>query len=1413
MTESPGATGSAGSTAIACSGDDVLIDAVLTPYDDKAVRVVACPHPFKTTSTSLAVHEGLTIDGILEAVQPDPVLRAHAHVFIDDWYIPPSKWHQVRPKAGRIVTVRVVPGDPFGGGGGGKNPLRMILTIAVFAAAFAAPGLLGPFLIEAGLGAGLLFGTGIFLAETVLPAVIGIAGALLISAIAPPARPKISDLSAGLRGASGRDSPTLFIEGARNAPRPFGVVARVLGRHRMVPPMGALPFTEIVGDDQFLRFLVVWGHGPLIITVLKIGETPIGEFDEVEIETVNGFAAGEIVEEVTNGGFIADTDWTKGPGWSIAGGVASSDGTQTSPSDLSQSVPVVADRSYRLEFTIVGPTTGSITPILGGAAGPARSAGGRHSIVLVAGAGGAPELVLQASADFKGDVDAVSVRLNDTLALFPQDVFEDRLSVKLEAGVSTPTTFDGLLLFASILPPQLQPQPTPGNSVARTSQPDADEISVDITYPQGLFHIDADGGPGQRRSTIELQFSPTGQDTWSSVPDIVTVTGSRKSAIRATARFNVPRGQYDIRLRNLGSVLVNGDAGGGFIADDVFWTVLRTITDQDPIVLGGLAKTAVRIKATDQLNRVVDRLNGIVDSILPDWDSGSQAWIARTTSNPASLYREVLQGRGNARPVTDARIDLPGLQDWHEKNAAAGREFNMVRDFGSTVAETLDDIAAAGRAAKATVDGKWTIVIDEEKTVPIQEFTPRNSFRFLGEKRFADLPHGFRVRFVNRDKGWRQDERIVFDDGFDVTNATKFEGLELPGITDPDQVFKDARFHIAVARLRPEIFSFGTDIEHIVATRGDLVRLTHDVPLFGLASGRVSQVIDDGTDATAVVLDEIVTMEAGKSYSVRFRAADMGTSVHAVVTEPGETDRLTFVTPIPLASAPAADDLAMFGETGKESVELIIGGIEPGANETARIRCVAAAPAVHQADQGPIPGFDSQLTPPTDPGVPTVTGIRSDEQVMARLADGSFKPRIVVSLSPVSERAAAIVEIEARFRLAGATTSWSPHLAPADAIEVALEPVDIGRTYELRLRFLTTERAGDWTAILTHKVIGTATLPADVPDLFVEAGKVIWSYPDPPIDLAGFRLKSNAGTNRIWGTAAAAHDALLTVREFPLALLPGGTRTIMVKAVDSAGNESAVPAAVTVGLGDPIVANVIVTEDLKAKGFPGTVTGGSRVGGNLEADGDSVLYLPDGAAPYLPDGGALYLPITFASMAYTTRFAPEFPDVPATMTLRLTVAADDFTIELRDDAGELYLPDGDALYLPIGTDLYLGGPVAFRPWPGSLEVTRRPIDLRITTLLGNVQGVISGFDILLDVPDILERLNDVAIAAAGTRLPITKTFRQITGVGDIAVQDDGGAAVSVRVVDKDPVLGPLIETLDAVGANTAGTIDAAVQGF
>ena len=141
--------------------------------------------------------------------------------------------------------------------------------------------------------------------------------------------------------------------------------------------------------------------------------------DDVSIVvTPNGYKAGELyavlpvptegAELVTNGDFATDSDWTKGTGWTISGGSASCDGTQTSNSFLYQSVLSGITRA-KTEITISNYTSGNLTVILGG--------GGSQEIFLANGTytfngtkGSDNTLYIKADASFVGSVDNVSVK-------------------------------------------------------------------------------------------------------------------------------------------------------------------------------------------------------------------------------------------------------------------------------------------------------------------------------------------------------------------------------------------------------------------------------------------------------------------------------------------------------------------------------------------------------------------------------------------------------------------------------------------------------------------------------------------------------------------------------------------------------------------------------------------------------------------------------------------------------------------------------------------------------------------------------------------------------------------------------------------------------------------------------------------
>ena len=115
---------------------------------------------------------------------------------------------------------------------------------------------------------------------------------------------------------------------------------------------------------------------------------------------------GDAVPAVVNGTFGADTDWTKGTGWTIGAGVATCDGTQITTSELRQAYTATDGESVKMTFTVTR-TAGSLTPFLGASDHTAISAAGTYTIVITETSGDAL-IGFRADADFVGTIDNVT---------------------------------------------------------------------------------------------------------------------------------------------------------------------------------------------------------------------------------------------------------------------------------------------------------------------------------------------------------------------------------------------------------------------------------------------------------------------------------------------------------------------------------------------------------------------------------------------------------------------------------------------------------------------------------------------------------------------------------------------------------------------------------------------------------------------------------------------------------------------------------------------------------------------------------------------------------------------------------------------------------------------------------------------
>lgn len=1099
------------------------------------LRVVACPHPFRAERIDCSLPAGLSVAEILQRLAPPGALDCCAHVFVDGAPVPLEQRQQLRPRPGQLITVRVVPGV----GGGKKNPLAVIMSIALIAAT----PYLGT-LVSGKLGLGLVIGrAGIGVGM----ALVGIAGQLAIQAIAPPPRQKLADFSAG------KDAPSYSLGGGRNRLSPYDVVPQVLGRHLIVPPYGAPPYTELVGQDQYLRMLFVLGYGPLSVEDPKIGESPLFAYSDVQWEVRPGFLddspltlfPSSVTEEVVGATITEAGGWvsrTTQPGVEeIAVELLFPQGLVRFDNLGNRGVAAVEFQArYR--------------PSSGGdwiAIGSEVAVGAPVKIKVV-------QTAYFLSSDFVWiDKKTGAIQHAAGIGQFPADVYPICYAIR---------PFDRDLTqgeFYDVRPDILK-------------QFDANSFAPSISGP---FEI-----------TIAAGRFPT---------SLATISGAQASALRYGVTARVPAGQYEVQVRR-----ATPDTTSPQLFDIMVWSVLRSVKFADPITLPGLAKIALRIKATDQLNGIVDQFSVVATSICKDWDGS--AWVERPTSNPAALARHLLQGPANPKPRSDAELDLVAFEDLAVACSAKGWRFGAVVERETTTAQLLSDVLAAGRASRGKRDGLHTVIREQLQTTPWGHLTPRNAAEFSGEKTFAAIPHALRVRFVN-ETSWRQDEVLVYDDGYSAANASRFENLDFYGITNADQAWRFGRFHLATARLRPESHSCVTDFEHLVFSRGDLILVTDDVAMHGLGSARIKTVVIDDdpqsehyNKALGIQIDELLAMETGKTYAVRIRRSDGGSLYRAIVTAEGEHDSLSFAVPVNAIDAPAAGDLLSFGYTDQETAQKIVTRIDMLPDLAARVHYVDAAPAIHSADIGSISPYNPQISHGADitafaPAAPQILGMVSDDRALIRRADGTIISRILVSFAAGSGGGRTST-IELQFRAAGSTGAWS--VVPtvnADAGEVVVDAVEDGVTYDLRLRSLSPYGVPSAWTLAVHTVVGKTSPPPD-PDVFlirVQADgtrEFTARVNAPPVDFAGYLIRYRAGTDWTWDDMQPLHDGILTTMPWETNLLSAGDYVFAVRSIDTTGNLSAGAKYIETTIPDPRLAGLLDMYSEFVEGWPGTKT-------------------------------------------------------------------------------------------------------------------------------------------------------------------------------------------------------------------------------
>lgn len=973
-------------------------------------------------------------------------------------FLPFSKWKKHKLATDELLRFRILPKG--GGGGGGKGGLNTILNIIVAVAAIAAATFTAGASIFAEGAA--LAGWGTFAGGLAGMAVLTI-GQALVNAIAPVSAASIGGLpSYNTTGISSEKEADVYsISGGRNSVNQWGRVPVPVGRGRFAPPKAAAPYTENIGEDQFLHELFCLGIGDMQFSGIKIGTTPIEQYEDAQWEIIQSENGSPIPQYYPTGVYEETLD-------------IQLEEFKTVSRATQECTYAIIDFSFNglCELDDYGnPGRASVDfeinyQSLDG--GPITSVGNRrfHNGIDA----WRPPLT---GGHVESGVGTVLVSHTAGIEVRWYDGEGGILDTEYRLGFLDVdvTYYDQVSGYAKC-----------------TFRPDTSTHGVQIS---GFNVTTRDGALNTPWGLSVSSGYTTMTVTDGSAVQGFTVEGAQTRLLRKSYKIDFPRkGIYQInitrRTRDPESTRSKGES---------FWTALRSGSNEAPVKTDyPVMLLSLMVKASGQISGAIDTLTVYYETKCLDYNGSS--WVWRYTSNSAAimLYLLIQQHCWAFPQNLDHDIDLPSFVRAYKYCSEKKFKFDKVLDSSDSLYERLVSVGASCLASPTIIDGRWGIIIDAPRENVVCAFTSANAWSWSFERTQVKLPQAVHCNFVN-EATWESDMRVV-ETGEPLDGHYLYETQTYDGVTDPDQVWLLARFHYADAKRRRRTISFTAYDEAIMCSRGDLVELCcPNVGVQGLQVGRIRKVNRNSAGyVTSVTTDQLNQTDfSGRTFGAKIWN-NSGATYHVRIKAENKAHRvLTFLIPQKIDIQP--DNKYALGDYKEETFQAIVLGMKFNSDWTCNVTCQDYDEFLYGSLEGEIPDFESVITQPIElrwtlSSIPIIVNLVSDERVVTLGSNGTIVCRILAYMAdpPDLDPRAAYYNLQIRKVLDddGITTiydNWH-HAVRGESIEldsVYINDVDEGATYEIRARYTgKSGEYGQWCKPVRHRVDGSLAPPPDV---------------------------------------------------------------------------------------------------------------------------------------------------------------------------------------------------------------------------------------------------------------------------------------------------------------------------------------------
>jgi hypothetical protein len=355
--------------------------------------------------------------------------------------------------------------------------------------------------------------------------------------------------------------------------------------------------------------------------------------------------------------------------------------------------------------------------------------------------------------------------------------------------------------------------------------------------------------------------------------------------------------------------------------------------------------------------------------------------------------------------------------------------------------------------------------------------------------------------------------------------------------------------------------------------------------------------------------------------------------------------------------------------------------------------------------------------------------------------------------------------------------------------------------YSYRVRGMNSMLAwGPW-ATIDGTLTGKEGLPPDVNVFIVTPQQdgtrtFSWLMNNPPIDLAGYKIRYSDVDTSTWPDMVELFSGLMVASPYETNQLPAGDYIFGIIAVDTTGNESANPNYCTITLPNPRLSDVWASSVAQSGVWPGTKTNCSiAADGTLVANesvsGDTWDTMPatwDTTYQWLNPAGTIGYGVPAIDLGASLTFTPMVYSIGVgTIVNQMATSSDgttwsSFGAIVRATARYVkFLVTAEAT-LPIIASLHsVAVYIVIKP------ITEEINDLNTSTLSGVHH-----------------------ISAGDIRLPLVNTYLVIKQVS-LTLQNVG-PGWTWELIDKNLTNGPRVKIYNASGVLADAVIDAYIKG-